>query len=305
MAPETALRQNRRLSFLNLSWLKEPFLIKQCWAILHSRSVHLPSCLLVRKQQGIICWAFGGTSIFVCTSFSSQTSSPPHLCTEEQMWATLGPHFLSLWVFFFCLFIKSAQLSTQSNACFYPKQDDTAEYSSGLIWCNKTEQLQCGERIISLQSFWVLERHRWGWVREWMLEGECTKSNLEMTPFLYMFELSLKWPGCVAALGADEQYWNAQKQSAWKTRYIHSHVTHMGGCPLQPPASMYDKKMLILTCNYGASWAKCTHSKNAHKVNFTRIKAVFQLFKYAIEMLIRWLLASMALICSKLTMLRH
>lgn len=47
-----------------------------------------------------------------------------------------------------------------------------------------------------------------------MLEGECTKSNLEMTPFLYMFELSLKWLGCVAALDADEQYWNAQKQSA-------------------------------------------------------------------------------------------
>lgn len=79
-------------------------------------------------------------------------------------------------------------------------------------------------------------------------------SILEMTPFLYMFRLSLKWLGRVAALDADEQYWNTKKQSAWKTQqYIHFkyalsrsfHVTCMEDCSPQQPAGVYKEKIHI------------------------------------------------------------
>lgn len=59
-------------------------------------------------------------------------------------------------------------------------------------------------------------------------------------PFLYMFELLLKWLGCVAALDADKQCCNTEKQSALKTQYINFkyclgrsfHVTWMADCSL-------------------------------------------------------------------------
>lgn len=56
---------------------------------------------------------FSVTSIFDCSSFSSQTSSPPSLCTGEWIWATLDPHFLS--------FKKNKILHSQMPACIQTK----------------------------------------------------------------------------------------------------------------------------------------------------------------------------------------
>lgn len=162
---------------------KEPFLIKQKWAILHSRSVHLLVLKLVRKQQGIGLYnelqcgfSFCLHNIFLTNELAS---SSLHQRADAE---NPRPSFP-----FLVFSIKPPHLSMKCNTWFYPSQTDTAEYSSGLFWRNKTDHLQSGEWIISLKSFSVFERHRWGWVIDWILEGECTfKSNLELMLFFWI-----------------------------------------------------------------------------------------------------------------------
>lgn len=112
---------------------KEPFLIKQRWAILHSRSVHLLTCLWVKKQQGIGLYnelqrgfSFSLRNLFLTNELAS---SSLHRRAKERETQREPPAPISCP----CVFYKATTVINEVQYLLLSRQADTAEYSSGLF----------------------------------------------------------------------------------------------------------------------------------------------------------------------------
>ncbi len=211
-APETALRQNGRLWFLNLSYGRNHFWSKQRRAILHSRSVHLLVCLRVRKQQGI-----GLYNERQC-SFSFCLYNLSHKWARLLIFAPNGRcRELSAHISCPCVFYKATTVINEVQYLLLSKVSWHRWIQFRIILIKKKDRISPMWRVnhflvvVFLKDtghMRVSQRlNTWRWMH--------FKSNLEMTPFLCMFGLSLKWLGSVAALDTDKQRWNTDKQSAW------------------------------------------------------------------------------------------